>query len=71
MVWTSLESGADGRLALGAPLHRYAFGSPLVGEAGIVGIVASPSTAWPVAIVREAAARAPRLTAAMTTGGGR
>jgi len=73
VVWTGLGPGADGRLALRAPLHRYAFGSPLVGEGGVVGIVASPSTAWPVAVVREAASRAPRLgpAGAAVTGGAR
>lgn len=72
VVWTGVDPGPEGRLALRAPLHRYAFGSPLVGDAGVVGIVASPSTAWPIAIVRDAAARAPRLTPPPAgTGGGR
>ena len=78
IAWTGLSPAGNGRLLLRAPLHRHSFGSPLVSAAGIVGIVASPSTAWPVAVVREAASRAPRLVpaapttgAAPATGGGR
>jgi hypothetical protein len=70
VVWTGVLPGADGRLALRAPVHRYSFGSPLVGNGGVVGVVASPTTAWPVATIRDAAARAPRLTGPQASPGG-
>jgi hypothetical protein len=62
VVWTGIEPAADGRLGLRVPVHRHSFGSPLVSAGGVVGVVASPTTAWPVALVRDAAAHAPRLT---------
>lgn len=70
VVWTGLAPAANGRLALRAPMHRHSFGSPLVSASGVVGVVASPTTAWPVGVVRDAAARAPRLARAVPTGSG-
>jgi hypothetical protein len=72
VFWTGIEPAADGRLRLRAPVHRHSFGSPLVSAVGVVGVVASPTTAWPVGVVRDAAARAPRLTPPpATVAGGR
>ena len=61
VVWTSVTPGKAGRLALDTPLHRLSFGSPLVSADGVVGVVASPTTAWPASLVATAAGRAPRL----------
>jgi hypothetical protein len=61
IVWTSVGAAADERLTIFTPLHRTSFGSPLVATDHLVGLVASPTVAWPAAIVTAAAARAPRL----------
>jgi hypothetical protein len=61
IVWTSVSSTRDDQLSIATPLHRASFGSPLVAGDRLVGLVASPTTAWPAATVAAAAARAPRL----------
>ena len=73
IVWTSVTPARDDRLRIATPLHRLSFGSPLVSRDRVVGLVASPTTAWPAALVAAAAARAPRLqpTLPPATGGPR
>ncbi len=61
IVWTSVSPTRDDRLRIATPLHRASFGSPLVAGDRLVGLVASPTTAWPAAMVASAAARAVRL----------
>ncbi len=61
VVWTAVAAASDARLRLTTPLYRASFGSPLVSGTRIVGVVASPTTAWPAALVDTAAVRAPRL----------
>ncbi len=61
VVWTSVTPGKDDRLQIATPLHRLSFGSPLVSADRVVGLVASPTTAWPASLVATAAGRAPRL----------
>jgi len=63
VVWTSVTPGKDDRLLIATPLHRLSFGSPLVSTDRVVGLVASPTTAWPASLVATAAGRAPRLPA--------
>ena len=63
IVWTSVTPAKDDRLRIATPLHRLSFGSPLVSGDRVVGLVASPTTAWPAALVAAAASRAPRLAA--------
>ena len=63
VVWTSVVPARTDRLQIAVPLHRLSFGSPLVSGDQVVGLVASPTTAWPAAVVATAAARAPRLPA--------
>ena len=63
VVWTSVAPARSDRLQIAVPLHRLSFGSPLVSGDRVVGLVASPTTAWPAAVVATAAARAPRLPA--------
>ena len=58
------HAGGDDRLRIATPLHRLSFGSPLVSGDRMVGLVASPTTAWPAALVATAASRAPRLSPA-------
>jgi hypothetical protein len=58
IVWTSVSRGRGATLRIATPLHRASFGSPLVAEGRIVGLVASPTAAWPAAAVATAAARA-------------
>jgi len=62
VVWTSVTPARDDRLRIATPLHRLSFGSPLVSGDRMVGLVASPTTAWPAAFVATAASRAPRLS---------
>lgn len=59
LVWTTAGAAADDRFRLGTPLHRISFGSPLVAGERVAGLVASPTAAWPAALVDAAAARAP------------
>ena len=60
VVWTSVTAAGGSRLA-----NRRrrcigpSFGSPLVAGDRVVGLVASPTTAWPAAIVAAAAPRCP------------
>ena len=54
----------DDRLRIATPLYRLSFGSPLVSGDRMVGLVASPTTAWPAALVATAASRAPRASTA-------
>jgi hypothetical protein len=61
IVWTSVTTARDDRLRIATPLHRQSFGSPLVSGERVVGLVASPTTAWPAALVATGASRAPRL----------
>jgi hypothetical protein len=61
ILWTSVTPARDDRLHIATPLHRVSFGSPLVSGDRVVGLVASPTTAWPAAIVDAAVSRAPRL----------
>ena len=61
IVWTSVSATRDDRLRIATPLHRASFGSPLVAGDRLVGLVASPTTAWPATIVDATAARALRL----------
>jgi hypothetical protein len=56
IVWTSVTP-AGSRLQIATPLHRLSFGSPLVTRDRLVGLVASPTTAWPAALVDSAAAK--------------
>jgi hypothetical protein len=58
VVWTSVTPGRDATLRIATPLHRASFGSPLVADGRIVGLVSSPTSAWPAATVAMAAARA-------------
>jgi len=61
LVWT--EAVANGSmLTLRTPVHRQSFGSPLVTGAGVVGLVASPDSAWDASAIALAAARALRVT---------
>ena len=69
LVWTRLGASADDRLRLETPLHRASFGSPLVAGDRLAGVVASPTMAWPAALVDTAAARAPRLISGGTGNG--
>jgi len=64
VVWTSVTPARDDRLRIATPLHRLSFGSPLVSGDQLVGLVASPTTAWPAGLVAAAASRAPRLPSA-------
>jgi hypothetical protein len=61
VVWTSVTPARDERLHITTPLHRLSFGSPLVSGDRVVGLVASPTTAWSAALVATAASRAPLL----------
>jgi hypothetical protein len=61
VVWTSVTPAGNDRLQIATPLHRLSFGSPLVSADRVVGLVASPTTAWPASLVAIAAGRAPRL----------
>jgi hypothetical protein len=61
VVWTSVTPVGADRLHIATPLHRLSFGSPLAAGDRVVGLVASPTTAWPAALVASAASRAPRL----------
>jgi hypothetical protein len=61
IVWTSVTPAGGDRLHIATPLHRLSFGSPLVSGDRVVGLVASPTTAWSAALVTTAALRAPRL----------
>ncbi|MEO5821285.1 MAG: hypothetical protein ABIT71_12340 [Vicinamibacteraceae bacterium] len=63
IVWTSVTSTGADRLQIATPLHRASFGSPLVAGDRLVGLVASPMTAWPASLVASAAARALLLPA--------
>ena len=58
IVWTSVSRGPGATLRIATPLHRASFGSPLVADGRIVGLVASPMAAWPAAAVATAAAHA-------------
>lgn len=58
LVWTRIAPATAGRLRLETPLHRASFGSPLVARDRLVGLVASPTAAWPAGLVDAAAARA-------------
>jgi hypothetical protein len=61
LVWT--EAVANGSmLTLRTPVHRQSFGSPLVTSVGVVGLVASPDSAWDANAIALAAARALRVT---------
>jgi hypothetical protein len=57
IVWTSVTPAGGSRLQIATPLHRLSFGSPLVNGDRVVGLVASPTTAWPAALVDSAAAK--------------
>jgi hypothetical protein len=61
IVWTSVAPAPDDRLRIATPLHRLSFGSPLVRGDHVVGVVASPTTAWPASFVATVAARPVRL----------
>jgi len=64
VLWTSVAPRKGDRLEIGTPLHRGSFGSLVVSGDRVLGLVASPTTAWTAAIVDAAAARAPRLPGA-------
>ena len=66
VVWTSVTPAPDERLLIATPLHRLSFGSPLVSGDRVVGLVASPTTAWSAALVATAASRAPRLPSTLS-----
>jgi hypothetical protein len=58
LVWTETVAAAGSLLTLRTPVHRRSFGSPLVTGDGVVGLVASPDTAWDARAIAAAAARA-------------
>jgi hypothetical protein len=62
LVWTETVSATGSRLTLRTPVHRRSFGSPLVTSTGVVGLVASPDTAWDAQAIAAAAARALRVS---------
>jgi hypothetical protein len=66
LVWTETMVAAGSLLTLRTPLHRRSFGSPLVTGDGVVGLVASPDTAWDTRAIAAAAARALRVAAHST-----
>jgi hypothetical protein len=70
VVWTSVTPARNDRLRIATPVHRLSFGSPLVSGDRIVGLVASPTTAWPAGVVDAAAARAIRLPSAIPAAAG-
>jgi hypothetical protein len=61
LVWTETVAAAGSLLTLRTPVHRRSFGSPLVTSDGVVGLVASPETAWDASAIAAAAARALRV----------
>jgi hypothetical protein len=62
LVWTDTAAGEGSVLALRTPVHRQSLGSPLVSGEAVVGLVASPDTAWDVNAIAAAAARAVRVS---------
>jgi hypothetical protein len=70
IVWTSVTATSDDRLRLATPLHRASFGSPLVANDRLVGLIASPTSAWPSATVDAAVSRALPAASARATAPG-
>jgi hypothetical protein len=68
LVWTRIAPAGGGRLRLETPLHRASFGSPIVAGDRVIGLVASPTTAWPAAVVGAAAADPHPVAAAAARG---
>ena len=66
LVWTEAAPASGSALMLRTPVHRQSLGSPLVTGAAVVGLVASPNTAWDARTIAAAAARALRVTARPT-----
>ena len=63
LIWTEASSSSGSVLTLRTPVHRQSLGSPLVTSTAVVGLVASPDTAWDARTIAAAAARAVRITA--------
>lgn len=61
LIWTQATPGAGAALTLRTPVHRQSLGSPLVTGDGVVGLVASPDTAWTAQAIATAAARPLRV----------
>jgi hypothetical protein len=61
LVWTDAVANGS-MLTLRTPVHRQSLGSPLVTGNAVVGLVASPDTAWSAHAIALAAARAVRVT---------
>ncbi len=63
LVWTDTAATVGSVLALRTPVHRQSLGSPLVSGQAVIGLVASPDTAWDAQAIAAAAARAVRVSA--------
>jgi hypothetical protein len=61
LVWTDTDAAAGALLTLRTPVHRQSFGSPLMTADGVMGLVASPDTAWDAQAIAAAAARPLRI----------
>lgn len=61
LIWTEASATAGEVLTLRTPVHRQSLGSPLVTGDGVVGLVASPDTAWDTRALAAAAARPLRV----------
>ena len=70
LVWTETTPATGSLLTLRTPVHRHSFGSPLVTAGGVVGLVASPDTAWDASALAAAAARALRVSPRATNRAG-
>jgi len=62
LIWTEASSRNGSALTLRTPVHRQSLGSPLMTGAAVVGLIASPDTAWDARTIAAAAARAVRVT---------
>jgi hypothetical protein len=61
LIWTETAASSGVGLTLKTPVHRRSLGSPLVTGEGVVGLVASPDTAWDARAIAAAAARPVRI----------